>query len=185
MALPTRCKLRVRVEFDGNIKVRCPLELGAKAITRIDFVIKIDFHQVLQSAKAPLIFNTITQLTHTCIGREMWANNQFLCAAAVLWPFWLEIWHVPLVCCPVSACLILLTGPFLTDLHSRINLPVVKSSCCYIYFPSGLWLLQPLHEFCLSRHLSYKRQLFFRLLFIRPKLTSENNTFNLIHHLIL
>jgi len=41
-----------------------PLELGAKAITRIDFVIKIDFHQVLVPTKALLISpQTLTYAT--------------------------------------------------------------------------------------------------------------------------
>jgi len=41
----------------GKIISKCSaLELGAKAITRIDFVIKIDFHQVLVPTKALLIF---------------------------------------------------------------------------------------------------------------------------------
>jgi len=41
-----------------------PLELGAKAITRIDFVIKIDFHQVLVPTKALLISpQTLTHAT--------------------------------------------------------------------------------------------------------------------------
>lgn len=48
--LRVRARVRVRVEFDGYIKVLAgwlPTWVRCNAITRIDFVIKIDFHQVL------------------------------------------------------------------------------------------------------------------------------------------